>query len=283
MILIADSGSTKTDWACTSKNGANVIRFRSLGYNPNYISKEEIQKDILANLPSNFPIKDVREIFFYGAGVSELEYGFMQDALRRVFVNADTVFVAMDMLGAARALLGRESGFAAILGTGCNTCLYDGEKETLNIDSLGFILGDEGSGGYIGKALLRDYMRKNMPLEIFAEVKSLVGKSVDQIIEQVYKKPKANRYCAQFCKWVGDHRLSHPYYHDLMLNSFRDFFRNIVCLYPDYRKYHFNCVGSVAFHYPDLLSQAATESGMEMGNIIKAPIDGLIKFHTVLP
>ena len=150
---------------------------------------------------------------------------------------------------------------------------------TLNIDSLGFILGDEGSGGYIGKTLLRDYMRGNMPTEVFAEVKPLVGKSVDEIIEQVYQKPKANRYCAQFCKWVGDHRHSHPYYHDLMLGAFRDFFRNIVSLYPDYRKYKFNCVGSVAFHYSDLLGQTAEEFGMKMGDIIKAPIDGLIEFH----
>lgn len=151
MILIADSGSTKTDWACTSENGGNVIRFKSLGYNPNYISGEEIRNDILANLPAGFPVKDVKEVYFYGAGVSELEYGFMQDVLKSVFVAAETVFVAMDLLGAARALLGQESGFAAILGTGCNTCLYNGEEVTLNIDSLGFILGDEGSGGYIGK------------------------------------------------------------------------------------------------------------------------------------
>ena len=279
MILIADSGSTKTDWACTSENGVNVIRFKSLGYNPNYISGEEIRNDILANLPAGFPVKDVKEVYFYGAGVSELEYGFMQDVLKSVFVAAETVFVAMDLLGAARALLGQESGFAAILGTGCNTCLYNGEEVTLNIDSHGFILGDEGSGGYIGKTLLRDYMRGNMPTEVFAEVKPLVGKSVDEIIEQVYQKPEANRYCAQFCKWVGDHRHSHPYYHDLMLGAFRDFFRNIVSHYPDYRKYKFNCVGSVAFHYSDLLGQTAEEFGMKMGDIIKAPIDGLIEFH----
>ena len=146
MILIADSGSTKTDWVCINGNGTNIIRFKSSGYNPNYISGEEIRNDILNNLPEDFPVNEIREVYFYGAGVSELEYEFMQDVLRNVFVNAGVVFVAMDLLGAARALLGRDAGFAAILGTGCNTCLYDGEKETLNIDSLGFILGDEGSG-----------------------------------------------------------------------------------------------------------------------------------------
>ena len=279
MIIIADSGSTKTDWACVRNDGTDVARFKSLGYNPNFISGEEIHNDILKNLPEGFPTDEVTEVYFYGAGVSELDYDFMRGTLLGVFPNAGKVFVAMDLLGAARALLGHEAGFAAILGTGTNSCLYDGEKETLNIDSLGFILGDEGSGGYIGKALLRDYMRGNMPAEIISEVKPLINKSIDEIIEHIYRKPKANRYCAGFCKWVGDHRHVHPYYHNLMLGSFRDFFRNIVSLYPDYRKYKFNCVGSVAFHYPDLLGQAASEYGMEMGRIIKAPIDGLIEFH----
>lgn len=283
MILIADSGSTKTDWACIWKDGANIARFRSLGYNPNYISGEEIHNDILRNLPDGFPPEAVKEVYFYGAGVSELDYGFMQDVLGGIFTNAETIFVAMDLLGAARALLGHDAGFAAILGTGTNSCLYDGEKETLNIDSLGFILGDEGSGGYIGKCFLRDYLRGNMPPEIISEVKPVIGKTLDEVIEQVYRRPQANRYCARFCQWVGDHRHEHPYYHDLMMNAFRDFFRNIVSLYPGYRDYRFNCVGSVAYHYKDLLGLAAAEFGMEMGAIIKAPIDGLVRFHSHQP
>ena len=279
MILIADSGSTKTDWAYVRK-GAQPGFFSSLGYNPNYITGPEIQEDIRKNLPEGFCTDEVSEVYFYGAGVSELEYDFMKETLRGVFTKAETVFVAMDLLAAARALLGDEPGFAAILGTGMNTCLYDGTKETLNIDSLGFILGDEGSGGYIGKLLLRDYARGNMPPEIYTEVKALVGKNAEEIIEQVYTKPKPNRYCAQFCKWVGDHRHAHPYYNTLMKNAFRDFFLNEVCLYPDYRKYALNCVGSVGYFYQDLLGEVAEEFGMKLGNIIKSPIDGLVKYHS---
>ncbi len=145
MILIADSGSTKTDWACTSENGGNVIRFKSLGYNPNYISGEEIRNDILANLPAGFPVKDVKEVYFYGAGVSELEYGFMQDVLKSVFVAAETVFVAMDLLGAARALLGQESGFAAILGKLVTPACTTGGSDT-NIDSPWFHSGTKAVG-----------------------------------------------------------------------------------------------------------------------------------------
>ncbi len=279
MILIADSGSTKTDWAYL-REGADPVLFSSLGYNPNYISGPEIQADIRKNLPEGFRTGEVREVYFYGAGVSELEYGFMRETLLGVFSEAGTVFVAMDLLAAARALLGDEPGFAAILGTGMNTCLYDGTKETLNIDSLGFILGDEGSGGYIGKMLLRDYARGNMPPEVYSEVKALVGKNAEEIIEQVYCRPQPNRYCAQFCKWVGDHRHSHPYYNALMKNAFRDFFRNEVCLYPDYRKYALNCVGSVGYFYRDLLGEVAEEFGMRLGNFIKSPIDGLVKYHS---
>lgn len=280
MILIADSGSTKTDWACVSRDGSARIDFKSLGYNPNYISGDEIEKDILDSLPAGFPKDEVHEIYFYGAGVTELQYDFMRGVLRKVFTNAGEVFIAMDLLASARALLGKEAGFAAILGTGTNSCLYDGTDITLNIDSLGFILGDEGSGGYVGKTLIRDFIRYDQPEEIRTEVAELLGKNGDELIDQIYTKPFPNRYCAQFCKFVGDSRNRHPYYHNLLKNSFRDFFNNIVSHYPDYRSYKLNCVGSVGYYYKDVLKEAADEAGMELGRIIRAPLDDLVKFHT---
>ncbi|MCQ2162955.1 MAG: N-acetylglucosamine kinase [Bacteroidales bacterium] len=281
MILIADSGSTKTDWACVSKDGCTRIDFKSLGYNPNYISGDEIEKDILDSLPVGFPKDKVHEIHFYGAGVTELQYDFMREVLKRVFTNASEVFIAMDLLASARALLGREAGFAAILGTGTNSCLYDGTDITLNIDSLGFILGDEGSGGYIGKALIRDFIRFDQPEEVRKEVAELLGKNGDELIDQIYTKPFPNRYCAQFCRFVGDNRFRHPYYHDLLKSSFKDFFDKIVCHYPDYKSMKLNCVGSVGYFYKDVLKEAADEAGMELGRIIRAPLDDLVKYHTI--
>lgn len=280
MILIADSGSTKTDWACVSKDGGTRIDFKSLGYNPNYISGDEIEKDILDSLPAGFPTDKVHEIYFYGAGVTELQYDFMRGVLKRVFTNAGEVFIAMDLLASARALLGREAGFAAILGTGTNSCLYDGTDITLNIDSLGFILGDEGSGGYIGKTLIRDFIRFDQPEEVRKEVAELLGKNGDELIDQIYTKPFPNRYCAQFCKFVGDNRHRLPYYNNLLKSSFKDFFDKIVSHYPDYRSYKLNCVGSVGYYYKDVLKEAADEAGMELGRIIRAPLDDLVKFHT---
>lgn len=163
MILIADSGSTKTDWACVPEDGSRRITFTSQGYNPNYISQDEMREDIFRSLPAGFPRGEVREIYFYGAGVTELQYDFVRRTLHAVFPASAAIFVAMDLLAAARALLGRQAGFAAILGTGTNSCLYDGERITQNIDSLGFILGDEGSGGYLGKQLISDFIRGRCP------------------------------------------------------------------------------------------------------------------------
>ena len=182
MILIADSGATKTEWACISKDGATRIGFFSQGYNPNYITGTQIVADIRANLPQGLSPDLVEEIYFYGAGVTELQYPFMEKTLREVFPKAVQVFIAMDTLASCRALLQREPGFAAILGTGANSCLYDGCNEGLNVDSCGFILGDEGSGGYLGKRMITDYIRRNMPARVYELVGRELGRTNDETV-----------------------------------------------------------------------------------------------------
>ena len=204
----------------------------------------------------------------------------MRSTLRADFPNAEPISVAMDLLAAARALLGRGSGFAAILGTGTNSCLYDGERITLNIDSLGFILGDEGSGGYLGKRLIRDFIRGDMPEGARQLTAAELGLSGDELIDRIYTRPFPNRFCAQYSRFVGKNLHTDPYFHQLVTDSFRDFFRNIVSHYPDYRRYRFNCVGSVGYAYRDLLTSVAGEFGMAPGRIIRAPMEGLIDYHT---
>lgn len=280
MILIADSGSTKTDWACVSPDGSRVIRFRSQGYNPNYISKEDISADVKKNLPEGFPTDEVTEIDFYGAGVTELQYPLMRKALQAVFKNATTANIAMDTLASARALLGHKSGFAAILGTGTNTCLYDGENQTLNIDSLGFILGDEGSGAYLGKRMICDFIRGDMPKDVSKIVADKLGKNGDELIDQIYTRPFPNRYCAQFAPFIKENMPKYPYFNDLVEDAFRAFFQDIVSHYPDYRKYKFNCVGSIGYYFRDILESVAKDFGMDVDVILQAPMEGLIKYHT---
>ena len=279
MTLIADSGASKTDWACVSRETGAAIRFTSQGYNPNYITGPQIVEDIRMNLPAGFPVDDVKEIYFYGAGVTELQYPFMTETLKKVFTKAETVFIAMDTLASCRALLQAEPGFAAILGTGANSCLYDGCNEGLNVDSCGFILGDEGSGGNLGKRMITDYIRRNMPQKVYKIVGEALGKNNDELLDQIYTKPFPNRYCAQYAKFIAQHLDFDPYFPNLVTDAFRQFFLLIVTHYPDYRKYTFNAVGSVAYYFKPLLQKVVEEFGMKMGVILQAPMEGLIKYH----
>ena len=236
-------------------------------------------EDILKNLPAGFPVDDVREIYFYGAGVTELQYPFMRETLKKVFTKAETVFIAMDTLASCRALLQAEPGFAAILGTGANSCLYDGCNEGLNVDSCGFILGDEGSGGNLGKRMITDYIRRNMPQKVYRIVGEALGKNNDELLDQIYTKPFPNRYCAQYAKFIAQHLDFDPYFPNLVTDAFRQFFLLIVTHYPNYQQYTFNAVGSVAYYFKPLLQKVVEEFGMKMGVILQAPMEGLIKYH----
>lgn len=278
MKLIADSGSTKTDWACLRKDGT-CIRFTSAGYNPNYITGEYMIRDISSVLPSELNVNEVSEIYFYGAGVTELQFGFVRKTLLKVFPYAADVFVAMDLLGAARALLGHTAGFAVILGTGTNSCLYDGESVVQNIDSLGFILGDEGSGAYIGKRLICDFIRCNMPADTYHQIKEHIRLSGDELIDQIYTKPFPNRFCAQYCRLVGENLYRDEYFYLLVKDAFTALFQNIITHYPHYAVYELNCVGSVGYHFRELLAEVADGFGMRMGKILCYPMEGLINFH----
>lgn len=280
MILIADAGGTKTDWCCVCRDGSNQVRFKTPGFNPNYLSGDEIRKDIIEGLPQNVSLTDIEEVYYYGSGVTELLRGSVQSSLSSIFTAATTVYADSDLLGCARAVLGHGPGFVGILGTGMNSCIYDGENIAFRIPSFGFIMGDEGSGAYIGKKFIVDYLRGKMPEEVSAQAAVLIDKDYAGVVEQVYRQPKPNQYCAQFTQWVCENRHKYAYCHDLLLSSFGDFFDNVVKLYPDYQKYSFNCAGSVAYHNSDVLEEAAALAGMTLGKIIKAPLDGLIAYHT---
>ena len=279
MILIADSGASKTDWGCVSRETGKEIRFTSQGYNPNYITGPEIVNDIKSALPHELAPSCIDEIYFYGAGVTELQYPFMKETLLNVFENASTVFIAMDTLASCRALLQNNPGFAAILGTGSNSCLYDGRNEYFNVDSCGFILGDEGSGANLGKRLITDFLRRNMPYNVYGIVGEALGMNNDELLDRIYTKPFPNRFCAQYAKFIQDHYDYDPYFTNLSTQAFRDFFEKIVSHYPDYRNYTFNAVGSVAYYHRHILAPVVREYGMEMGNILKAPMDGLVRYH----
>jgi len=278
MIIIADGGSTKTNW-CLIDDSGKKIYFNTEGYNPYFVSSEYIQSSLKNGLPNDLPLEQVSEVHYYGAGVhNEEKSDIIKDAFKVFFTNAK-ISVGHDLLAAARALLGTESGFAAILGTGTNTCIYDGDDITLNINSAAYILGDEGSGSYIGKKLLTDYVRGLMPENVREEFWKTYQITQDEVMDRVYTKPLANRFCASFSKFVYDNNVNLEYSRNIVKTSFVDFFTNLVSKYPNYKDYTFNCIGSVGYNFRNVLEETANEFGMTVGKIIRSPIDDLVKFH----
>ena len=277
MILIADGGSTKTTWCLVDAHSTRSL-FHTEGYNPEFINTAGIVASLHRSLPATLAPAAITEVYYYGASVvTPRQVAAVADAMRAVFGQA-RVFVGHDLLAAARALLGRQPGFAAILGTGTNSCLYDGERIAHNVDSLGYFLGDEGSGAFIGKALLRDYLRGDMPAELEAAFRATYGLDRDAIFDRLYNQPFPNRFIASFAKFANDH---HPtaYCQQLVAEAFDLFFRNIIRKYPDYQAHSFNCVGSVGYNFREALTRAATAHGMQVGKIIGSPIDDLVSYH----
>jgi glucosamine kinase len=282
MIIIADGGSTKTSW-CLLTDTQQKIYFNTEGYNPYFSSTEYIIDSLRNNLPADLAIAEISEVYYYGAGCSTDEkVGIVVKAMQTVFTAAK-VYVGHDLLASARALLGNKAGFAAILGTGTNTCLYDGKDITLNIDSLGYFLGDEGSGSFIGKRLLRDYMRGYMPENLGEIFFKTYGLSHEDIFDNLYNKPLPNRFCASFSKFIYDNNNFVEYTRDVVGEAFTAFFKNLVSHYPNYKNYPLNCVGSVAYNFRDVLSEVAGKYGMQVGKIIRSPIDDLVQYHQDFP
>ncbi|MGI4874729.1 MAG: hypothetical protein ACRYFX_26540 [Janthinobacterium lividum] len=277
MILVADGGSTKCSWCLLA--GAHPTYFTTEGYNPYFVDTPTIAASLRRGMPAAVQQAPVRAVHYYGAGVlSPAKAEVVAGALRQLFPQA-TIHVAEDLLAAARALLGREAGFAAILGTGTNSCLYDGERITQVVESLGYSLGDEGSGTFIGRVLLRDYLRGRLPAGLAGafRVAYQLGE-VSEVLNQLYSQPLPNRFLAGFAKFAGDH-YHEPYCQEIVAQAFEAFFAQIVTHYPDYQRYALTCVGSVGYHFREALAAAATRHGMAVGHIMPAPIEALVRYH----
>lgn len=278
MLLIADGGSTKTTWGLIDGE-SNKRTFTTEGYNPYFVDTDYIIKSLKANIPADLDTGSVTEVNYYGAGVhNEEKASIVQKALVAIFKNAKAT-VNHDLLAAARALLGTKPGFAAILGTGTNTCIYDGKNITHQIDSLAYILGDEGSGCYIGKKLISDYVRGYMPADARESFWNTYKLTPDEIIDSIYTKPLVSRFCASFSKFAYEDKVNPAYTRNIVKTSFQDFFKNLVSHYPDYQSITFNCIGGVADSFRDILTEVATEYGMKVGQILRSPMEGLVKYH----
>lgn len=281
MILIADGGSTKTTWSLLKQVDENSS-FETEGYHPFFVGSEYITESLEKSLPKRVKesARKVNQIFFYsaGGGYSDETDNVLVKGIAEIF-SAAKIIIETDLLAAARSLLGNNEGFAAILGTGTNSCIYDGKNIVANIESLGFLLGDEGSGSYIGKKIIGDYIRELMPDSVRKTFFKTFGLTSIELLNAVYEHPVPNRYCATFAKFAGEHMNEEPYYFNLVYESFNDFFENIVTKYPDYKKYSFSCIGSIAFYFNSILKQVVIKHGMKMGKIEKDSMNGLISYH----
>ncbi len=276
MILIADSGSSKTDWRVIHKDG-KISQHRGVGFNPYYQTSEEMaiqmRHDFLINLES-----EIEEIYYYGAGCSSKDRNNeVKSALRTIFPSSK-IQVDHDLSAAAKATCGHQAGIACILGTGSNSCDYDGNQIIDTRPAPGYILGDEGGGGYVGRQFLRDFINDEMPSEIRKELQDRFSLTAKVIQEHVYQKPFPNRYMASFCRFITEHK-SEPYCYKLFYNSFLDFFSKHIFKYKDYKNKPVNFVGSIAYYNSDILRKAAFDSNIHVNLIIESPIAGLTLYH----
>lgn len=278
MILVADSGSTKVDWVAIKKDGT-IVSVKTAGINPVFITKEKIVNILEMSLVPVIGNK-VEKVYFYGAGVvSDTVSEDLYSAFTEVFPGV-TCSAASDMLAAARALCGNKPGIACIMGTGANSCFFDGEKMTEHVNAGGFILGDEASGGYFGKRLVSDFIKGLLPEDLNDEFIKRYDLDYLKIVDKVYKQPVPSRFLASFSYFMEDFRNT-EYMQKLLKSGFRDFIERNIYSY-DYKHYAVNLVGSIAYVFQKELKEVAAECGVTIGTILKSPIDGLVDYHKSL-
>lgn len=277
MILIADSGSTKTDWAAVEE-GKIISRIQTKGMNPFFQTEEEMTKELENVLLPQLEQKLVTSAYFYGAGCTVEKSPIVAEVLRRTLKITQNVEVHSDMLGAARGLCGRDHGIVCILGTGSNSCLYDGQGLIANVSPLGFILGDEGSGAVLGKLLVGDLLKNQLGEDLKEKFLKQYNLTPAEIIDRVYRKPFPNRFLASLSPFIAEN-IHIPAIRKLVKDSFLAFLRRNVMQYEKHQIYKVNFIGSIAYYYKEILTEAVEECALHMGKIMRAPMEGLIEYH----
>lgn len=276
ILLIADSGSTTTDWAVINNN--TTAHIKTSGINPIHMDDATIGHTLSTELLPQLQGTQPTHIHFYGAGCVG---GAVNDRLQTIIaqhISCDNIHIYSDLLAAARSLCGRNRGIAGILGTGANSCLYDGEKIVENIPPLGYILGDEGSGAALGKSFLRALLRHELGDELIEEFYTTYQTDYSQIINRIYRQPAANKYLASLSPFIAAH---------LHIEAVQKIVAETIAAYIDNHILRYNSndtplylTGSVAYHYRAIIAQVAQSRGITLGNITQTPIDGLITYHT---
>lgn len=276
MILIADSGSTKTEW-CVINKGDILLQLTTAGTNPFFQSEKDIENELTNSLFPAIHSYPINNVFFYGAGCA---FPKQQQTITHILQQklSASIEVYSDLIAAARSLCGCKPGIACILGTGANSCLYDGKQIIQQTPALGYILGDEGSGAVLGKRLIGDCLKKQLPEELTAKLMQQFNLTQAIILERVYKEPFPNRFLASLTPFLLEN-IAEPSIYSLVYSSFSDFFKRNILNYPHADTYPIGFVGSIAYYFQEVLYQAAHSCGLQVGTIFATPMEGLIQYH----
>lgn len=277
MILVADSGSSKTDWLLNVA-GQEPKAFRSVGLNPYFLTEKEITRILQEQIPDLIAYAgQIDEIYFFGAGCSSPDRHEIVSNALSVYFPKSYISVDSDLLASAYATCGREKGFCCILGTGSNISFFDGEEIHDGQHGLGYVLGDEGAGTIIGKTLVTDFLYGRMPAEISRKFNDAYKLTKEVVIKNVYQMPRPNSYLAAFSKFLNDIRET-GYAQNLLKTIFQDFIDTNIKSYPQYTKFKCHFVGSIAYIFADELKAVCDENGVHVGKIIRQPINDLLEF-----
>jgi N-acetylglucosamine kinase-like BadF-type ATPase len=274
--LIADSGSTKAEW-CLLNEGKKKTFF-TRGLSPYFLNTQEIAGVVQTELAGKLKSVSIQNIFFYGTGCANPENAkSVKTGLKKVFPAAK-IEVQTDLMAAAKGACGHQKGLACILGTGSNSCYYNGKKIVTNSPGLGYVLGDEGSGAYLGKKVIQYYLYKTFDEELKERFNEKFNTSAVEILENVYKKPLPNRYLATFALFLAENR-GHYMVENILEDGLNDFFFTHLCKYREVWTHPVNFIGSIAYGFKDVLQELCSSYEFELGTILKTPMQGLVKFH----
>lgn len=277
-ILIADSGSTKCDWMVIDGQGTNLSEFHTMGFNPYFHDADLVESKMRESEEAMALANEVSKVYFYGAGSSsEALCSVIREGLERVFTQAN-VHVGHDLDGAAYSTYAGESAITCIIGTGSNSCYFDGSTASEEVPALAYILGDEASGSWFGKRLLSLHLYHKLDPVVDADFVSTFGFSKDDIVNRVYQEPNANVFLASFMTFIGRHQ-EVPQIISLLEEGFQAFIDVHVKCYKNYKEVPVHFVGSVAYHFQPVLRHVCEREGISVGQIIKRPIDGLANYH----
>lgn len=278
MIAIIDGGSTKCDWMILENSGKLNLKTTTLGFNPNITNTDFISQEIDKNEELFFLKNHIEKVFFYGSGCgTEHNAKKVETEFIKTFPEAQ-ISIKEDMTAAAYSAYNGNPAIVGILGTGSNSCFFDGEKIRTDLPSLGFLIGDEGSGSALGKHLLRRFFMKKLPKDLEEDFIQTYRLTIEDAIKNMYHNPRANAYLGEFNKFIAD-RKKHPYFQNMVFDELKNYLDYQVLPYPEAGEVEVNCIGYIAFIYEDILRSAAAELNLTIGKVVQKPIESLVDYH----